>query len=139
MAMRELVLNNFKWKVTAVVLAAFVWFVVQAAIQRGANPTDHPLSEVQNTTYRDIPVLVLKSPDDPRIFALDPPVAKVTIRHKVGNLKNTVERSIKVFINLTDVEEDKDIAEALTYAPEGIDIVRVEPQVVGVKRVTDRK
>jgi hypothetical protein len=126
MSLRDLVLNNFRWKLTALLLAMLVWFVIKVAIYKGA--TSGP-----NQMLRHQPVMVLKAPDDPRSFRIDPPQVDVAVQ----GAKELGADDLQVFVNLTTWPEDLPSAlrPVLVRAADSAK-VHVQPLFVMVERVT---
>jgi hypothetical protein len=126
MSLRDLVLNNFRWKLTAFVLAMLVWFVIKFAIYKGATGG-------LNQILRHQPVMVLKAPDDPRSFRIDPPQVDVVVQ----GAKELGPDDLQVFVNLTTWPEDLNSAfkPVLVRAADSTK-VRVQPRFVMVERVT---
>jgi hypothetical protein len=125
MALRNFVLNNFRWKLTALLLAMLVWFVIKFAIYRGT-------AGGRNQVITQLPVMVLKSPDDSRVFRVQPPWVDVLVQAT----KDLRPEDLEVFVNLTAMP-DLDVA----YKPvrvRGGDTAKVEvrPPGVTVERVT---
>jgi hypothetical protein len=138
MAIREIVLNNFKWKVWALVLAILVWFIIQFAIGRGLSPDEQSLSsKFREEIFQRQIVLVLEDPNDTRTFELTPQTVNVTVRMPTGFLKKPVEKSIRVFVNLVDRPNvTEDVADVYAYAPPGIEVVKLEPRSVSLNRIS---
>lgn len=134
MTARDILLNNLRWKLAALVLAVFVWFIIQFG---GFAPPEHALSPaLQDHTFRRMPVLALVAPGDDRQFQMTPEIVDVTVKLRFGDLKRPIEKSIKVFVNLVDRPDfTEDIASVYAYAPPGIEIVKIDPPDVSVKRI----
>lgn len=131
MALRNFILNNFKWKVIALVLAILVWFVIQIG---GFKPQENPLSGFSSETFYRYPVLSLIKPEEARSFRLEPPTVNLRVRGNVNTL-NKVANRIKVFVNLMDMPDAGGVKEVLIHAPEGVDVLKVDPPFVSVERV----
>lgn len=130
MAARDVILNNFRWKVAALVLAIFVWFVIQFAIGKGLTP------QFEDVTFYQQPVVALEAPSDARTFEITPSTVDVTVRLRIGFLKKPVEKSIRVFVNLVDRPDiTEDVADVYAYAPQGIEVIKLEPRTVSLKRI----
>jgi hypothetical protein len=125
MSLRDLVLNNLRWKLTALLLAMLVWFVIKVAIHKGA--TGGP-----NQVLRHQPVMVLKAPDDPRSFRIDPPQVDVVVQ----GAKELGPDDLQVFVNLTKWPEDvPSLFKPVLVRAADSSKVRVQPLFVMVERV----
>jgi hypothetical protein len=126
MAVRDFVLNNYRWKLTALVLAMLVWFVIKLAIYRGT--TGGP-----ETVLRNRRVLVLKAPDDPRSYRVDPSEVNVFVQGS----KELGSEDPQVFVNLTSWPEELNsgFKQVLVRAVDATK-VRVQPLFVMVERTS---
>ncbi len=125
MAARDFVLHNFQWKLTAFVLALLVWFLIKFAIYK----------EETGGRAQPLPpqrVLVLKAPDDPRLFRVEPPQVNVIVR----GTKQLEPDDVQVYVDLKTWPEGVNSAfkQVLVRAADSTK-VRVEPAFVRVERV----
>lgn len=141
MALRDFILNNFKWKLAALIFAIFVWYGIQVILNKGIQPNQLPNVDYRNYTFLRQTVLVVTNPDDTRSFRVAPPKVDVVIRSTASALNKLTETDIKVFVNLIDVAEGlEESKEVLVYVPEGIIVydIRVDPAAVKVERVSQQ-
>jgi hypothetical protein len=138
MALRNFILNNFRWKLTALTLATVVWFIIQFAIAKGLKPRNHSLTDLDSDTFSSQPVMVLKEPGDPATYKVTPARAEVTLRFASGILNKFSSDDIKVFVLVSGMRETaKETKPVFIYAPDHSQIIetRVEPTVVTVERI----
>jgi hypothetical protein len=126
MALRDFVLNNLGWKLTAFVLALLVWLVIKLAIYKEVTGGHAQVLKHQ-------PVMVLKAPDDHRWFRIEPSHVDVVV---LGT-KELDPDELQVFVDLRTWPEGVNSAfkEVLVRAEDSTK-VRVEPLFVMVERVT---
>jgi hypothetical protein len=126
MAYRDFILNNLRWKVTALVLAMLVWFVIKVAIYKGATGGREQILRRQS-------VLVLTAPDDPRLFRLEPAIVDVFIQ----GTKELQPDDVQVFVNLSLWPEGVNSAlkQVLVRGTQATK-TRVDPLFVMVERVS---
>jgi hypothetical protein len=122
MPARDVVLDNFRWKLTALLLAMLVWFAIKTTISRGSHQI-----------LRHRPVQVLKAPDDPRTFRIQP--SEVTV--VVQSTRQIGGEDLEVFVNLTTMPMGLDVVykQVLVREAEAVVVTRVEPPVVTVERI----
>jgi hypothetical protein len=126
MALRDLVLYNFRWKLTALLLATLVWFVIKFAIYKESLGGRGQILTQQ-------PVMVLKTPDDNRIFRVLPPSVDLVVRSpqelKTGDLE--------VFVNLTALPDVQTaFKQVLVRGSDAARIVEVKPWGVTVEQLS---
>jgi hypothetical protein len=126
MSFRDLVLNNFRWKLTALVLAMLIWFVIKLAIYKGITGGQYQILHRQ-------PVMVLKAPDDSRIFRIDPPYADVVVQAS----KELSGDDVELYLNLTTMPDvNSALKQVLVRGAEGTKVIRVEPAFILAERAT---
>ena len=127
MRLRDSILNNFTWKLTALFLALCVWFGVKFA----KSSTDHLTRRIAS-----LPVHVITSPTERRIFQVKPERVAAVADGEPNAVKNLTEQDIELFVNLVSMPDVPEvIREVLWRAPDGIKL-RIEPAFVSVERVT---
>jgi hypothetical protein len=126
MAAPDFVLNNFRWKLTALLLAMLSWFAIKFAIYKGIAG--------RNQSLRHQTVLVLKAPDDHGSFRVQPPEVDVTVQAT----KQLRGEDLEVFVNVAGMPRDVDSAfkQVQVRGPEVSKVVGIQPApVVQVIRV----
>jgi hypothetical protein len=111
MPLRDLVLYNFRWKLTALMLAMLLWFSVKFTIYKGSHQI-----------LRGLPVLILKGADDPRTFRIEPAQVDVVLRAT----KELRKEDVEVYVNLSTLPMDMDTAFRQILV-RGAEDFRVEP------------
>jgi hypothetical protein len=128
MALPDFALNNFRWKLTALLLALIVWSGIKFAIYRG-------ITGGRNQMLRHQPVMVLQAPDDTRVFHLDPPFVDVVVQ----STKELTADDVEVFLNLTTMPDvNTAFKQVLVRAADStkLSLVRVDPPFVTVERTS---
>lgn len=140
MPFRELILNNFWWKVTALLLAVGAWYGLSPA---GRIPIDLPSTSAGISTRELIahPVTVSKRADDTREFRVSPSEVDITISSRnYETLKNLDGREIRATVNLTEYT-NQTMMPITIYVPEkekrGLDLVKLFPEKVRVEVVKE--
>ena len=102
--MRDVVLNNFWWKITALSLAVLAWFGFQP---RELRPYLWPESRTEHTRVMIAhPVTIAKPATDTREFKVTPADVEITIRGSEKTLKE---------LNSSEVRATVEISRALRY------------------------
>ena len=123
--MRDIVVNNFRWKLIALLLALLLWFVIKFAIYK-------EITGGRNQVLRSVPVMVLKAPDDPRLFRMDPPYVDVIVQAT----KELGSENLEVFLDLSRVPDVNSVLkQVLVRAADGTKVIRTEPAFILVERV----
>jgi hypothetical protein len=125
MALRDVFLKNLHWKLTALVLALIVWLGIKFAIYREATGG-------QDQVLRRQPVMVLKAPEDTRVFRVDPPHVVVVVQ----GTKELSSDDVQVFVDLTQMPEVNTALKQVIVRAADSTKVRAEPSYVTVERVT---
>jgi hypothetical protein len=125
MALRDLFLYNYRWKITALLLAIGVWSVIQFAIYRG-------VTGGRTQVLRSVSVMVVKAPDDSRTFRVDPPQVDVVFQATRVLTADDVE----AFVNLTTMPDVNSALKQVLVRAADVSRVRVEPPFVLVELAT---
>lgn len=126
MAARDLVLNNFRWKLTALLLAMLVWFVIKYSLYRG-------ITGARDQVVSKCPVVVLKTADDSRVFRVDPPQVDVIVQ----STRQLTRDDLEVFVILTTMPDVNTALKQVMVRASGsrkLTVVQVEPAYVTVER-----
>ncbi|MFO1496803.1 MAG: hypothetical protein U1G07_00145 [Verrucomicrobiota bacterium] len=123
MAAPDLLLNNFRWKLTALLLALLLWFVIKFAIYKeitGGRPQ----------VLRHLPVMLLKAPDDARTFRIEPLYVDVIVQ----STKELSGEDLEVFLDLTKIPDVASTFKPVQVrAAEATRIIRTDPTFVMVE------
>jgi hypothetical protein len=108
---------------TALLLAIVAWSVIKFAIYRG-------VTGGRTQTLRSVPVMVIKAPEDGRVFRIDPPHVDVIFQStKVLTLED-----VEAFVNLITMPDvDSALKQVLVRAADATR-VRAEPPFILVER-----
>jgi hypothetical protein len=127
MRSRPAILVNFRWKFAALVLAIFVWFVINLAIERGAVDSNRQI-------YRSLPVRALTQPGDDRAFQINPAMVDDILIST--SRRDLTTNDIQLFVDLTEpLEVDGATRPVLVHAPAGVEVIRIYPPRVLVERL----
>ncbi|MHC1768380.1 MAG: hypothetical protein AB9869_29585 [Verrucomicrobiia bacterium] len=124
MALRDYVLHNFRWKLIALLLAVLVWSVIKFALYQ-------EIMASRNQVLNDHPVMILRAPDDGRMFRIDPPTVDLVIQAP----KQLTGEDVEVYLDLTTLSDlNTALKQVLVRAADPIRVVRAEPAYVLVER-----
>ena len=138
MAVPDYILNNFRWKAGALILAVFIWFLIQFAIFKGYQPSETPLTDLRDRMFAEQPVLVLTAPGSTQVFKITPASVDVTIRAAGLALSRLANSEVRVFVDLANATNGPvGLKEVLVQHPEGIEgfKIKVKPAYVTVERI----
>lgn len=100
MALRELIRHNFWLKLFSFLLAVLVWFAVYV-VKEGNNLGRTFVTSPDTETFYDVPVHIMKQPDDERLFEISPPSIEVKLTGESAVLRELKRDDIKVYVDLT--------------------------------------
>ena len=138
MSLPDFILKNFRWKAGALILAVFVWFLIQLAISEGFRPSENLLADFQEETFLEQSVHVLTAPTDSHRFKVTPDRVLVTIRANASVLKRLTATDIRAFVDLVDSTNAVAGAGAVrVHTPEGVarSSIKVKPEAVTVEKL----
>ncbi len=101
MPLRETILKNFWWKITALVLATAVWFTFSTHPKFEVQSPESLFTKTKIREFVGIPVQILKSPDDPRTFRVTPQKVDVAVSAPETAIKQLTGDDLSAFIAIT--------------------------------------
>ena len=133
MACRDYIVENLRWKIAALVLAVFAWCAIELSIWK-----DQALGQARVVANQA--VAVLSASGDARTFRIDPPEVSVVLRSTAAGVRNLEHQRIFAFVNLAEAPEATELSRiVLVHAPEGVEVLRIEPRTVYVEQINPRK
>ena len=135
--MREIISNNFWWKLTALCLAVLVWFGFQPREMR-----PYLLPETFRTEHTRVmiahPVTITKPATDTREFKVTPSEVEITIKATEKTLKELKSSEVRATVEIIEFREGTNSMEIHVYVPpRGVDLVRVVPERVQVEVIKE--
>jgi YbbR domain-containing protein len=129
--LRRLFLEDFWWKLFALVLAILVWLIVTVASQKEAQTAPR--------IFANLPVAVLSAAEDVHNFKVSPSEVEVTVRADAKTLQNLQDEDIRAIVDLTGVAVATDLRKPIQVSvPAGVTCLRVVPSEVKVIFPPDR-
>ena len=132
--MRDIILNNFWWKVTALCLAVLAWFGFQP---REMRPYLLPDSFRSYFTRHMIshPVTISKPATDTREFKVTPSEVDITLTGDEKVLRNLAASEVRANVEIVEYKGDTNTLKIHVYVPPegGIRLERLTPDRVQVE------
>lgn len=134
MAKRDIVLNNFSWKLASLILATGVWLTFHSSNNKMALQMPDDLLSVAGTrTVSNVSVSALKLADDHREYQLTPGQVDIELGGEPSKLRRLILADLQVFVDLRDGAGGPVVVTVNT--PTGIRIERITPVHVNVELV----
>lgn len=140
MAIRDLIVNNFWWKVTALLLAVGAWF----GLTPGTVPFKLPQTGVPYATRELVahPITITKEAADTREFKVTPATVDITISGgDDDSLRALNAQEIRPTVDLRSFDTNMTTADIVVFIPEkeklGVKLVKLVPNTVQVELVKE--
>jgi YbbR domain-containing protein len=134
MAARDLVFNNFWWKLLSVLLAVLTWITIDATLRK-----DSELTPVITSSHRpfDVPVTLLTSPRNTNQFRISPALVSVDVSGNADDLKKLQPEQIQAFVDATAIQDEKEVSKEIQVrTPPDVRVEKVEPAKANLERIT---
>ena len=129
--MRELFLNDLRWKLFSLFLAVAIWGTVHRILNGSGSAT--AASADRNVTYYNQPVLVVSASADVHLYRVVPETVKVTVTCSDAAYAVLQANQIRVTADLTGFNAEKNLKCGVDVSvPAGITVISVDPQKVGI-------
>jgi YbbR domain-containing protein len=136
MTLRDLILNNFVWKLISLILAMLVWWHVNNLVETEKEQAQTPAASPETTGTFSLPVRVLGPARNPVGFAVVPGEVTVTLRGKADALEQVNATNVVVYVDATFARGAKSATlTVMVRPPAGISVQGVKPPEVYVERM----
>jgi hypothetical protein len=135
---RNLILDNFAWKLISVMLALLVWWRVNSLVETEASQPALPaaLPEKTQTVALSLPVWVLTPARLPRGFAVVPSEVTVTLHGKTGAWEGTDTTNALAYVEVNVPPTVKSAKlPVVVHPPAGFTVQAIHPPEVFVERL----
>jgi hypothetical protein len=119
MAKRDLILHNFWWKVTSMLLAIIVWFVVY-----DTSPGAAPMSPARFPKH---PLAIMRDSTDKRAIRITPTEVDVVVSTPIVARAVLTDADIQTFVDLSEVDPKTKTAPIRVYVPRGVRLEQILP------------
>jgi YbbR domain-containing protein len=137
--MRHLILNNFWWKVTALLLAILVWVNFQPRDKRW-NPFPETFGRFYTRYLVAHPVSISKAATDTREFKVTPSEVDITLSGEEKVLRQLKSSQVRATVDVADLKGKSNVVEITPpiFPPGGgIHVERITPDHVQVEVLKD--
>jgi hypothetical protein len=132
MALRDWFIKDLGWKLFSVVLAVAIWLTVNKILGESGSYAESAIGDKQ-TTYDDLPVLVVSESSDVRNYRVLPGMVSVTVSGPPNVMAILQANQIRAVADLTGIESDKEKHRHVDVStPAGVTLVSVKPFSVDV-------
>lgn len=129
--LRRVILQDFWWKLFALVLALLIWLIVTFASQTEAQTAPR--------VFGNLPIAILSAAEDVHNFRVVPAEVEVTVQADARTLQNLQNKDIRAMVDLTGVAVATDLRKPVLVAvPVGVTCLRLAPREVRVIFPPDR-
>ncbi|HWF19860.1 MAG TPA: CdaR family protein [Verrucomicrobiae bacterium] len=140
MALRDIVLHNFWWKLLSLLLAALTWLTIETALRREEMLRQTPVVGSYSRDFPAVPITLLTASTNANHFRIDPDVASVRISGPADQLQKLQERDIHVYIDLSDVGDEKQLRRNIqAQVPKDLKVEDLKPTYTSVERISNAK
>ena len=134
--MRDAILNNFLWKVTALLLAVLAWYGFQPKDSRFKFFPETPGTRAAYTRYfLAHPITISKPATDTREFRVTPPYVDITL---TSDEEIEIDGSdLRATVDVSNFEGETNMLEVVPFVPDkgGLKVERITPERVQVELV----
>jgi YbbR domain-containing protein len=136
MTLRDLILNNFVWKLISLILAMLVWWRVNNLVKTEEELALTPAANLEETETFSVPVRVLGPARNPGGFAVAPSEVTVTLRGKRDALGRVSAPNLVVYVDASFALSAKSAKlTVVVRPPAGVSVQEIKPPEVYVERM----
>jgi YbbR domain-containing protein len=139
MAVREIVIKDFGWKLLSLALAVAIWMMIDPLTGSPAKPAS-PLPSMGMRTFTNLPILVVSGAADVREVRIDPDAVNVTVSGRPELLSAMTGQEMRVIVDLTGIEAARGLRKRVDVTmPPAVALISAEPPQVNVTVVPKRE
>ncbi len=136
MTLRDLILNNFVWKLISLILAMLVWWRVNTLVKTEEEQALTPAANLDETQTFNLPVRVLGPARNLGGFAVAPSEVTVTLRGERDALRRVNATNLVVYVDATFALNAKSATlTVMVRPPAGVGVQEIKPPEVRVERL----
>lgn len=135
--MRDFIQKNFWLKVFSLVLAALIWFVLQANLQTGVKYPENPFRPTKVREF-NCPVTLLMSPTDRTLYKIEPPEVVVKVQGEGNVLAELDPEDVQAYVNISIVKNPQGGFKVETILPREVSLRSILPPHVFVSSRTNQ-
>jgi hypothetical protein len=137
MSLQNLILRNFWLKFFSFALATVIWLSIHYGIQDESPMSQLSINHLLAQEYIRVPVTVVTSPGDPRVFRITPNEVVVIAVGEETALRRAANKKITVSLDLTDFHSTEATpVELHSQAPSDVTVEEISPSTVTVEQVS---
>jgi hypothetical protein len=134
--MRNLILNNFWWKLLSLILGTLVWLVVNGSLEK-SEYAQTPVVTVSTRSFPTVPITLMTSVNNTNQFRLNPDFVSVEVSGKPEELEKLLTEQITAFVDVTKTPDEKEVRRDIeVQVPRGFKIESFKPAVTVIERAT---
>jgi hypothetical protein len=138
MTLQSLILRNFWLKFFSVALATVIWLSIHYGIENEAPVNQLTINHELAQEYIRVPVSVITSPGDQRVFRITPNAVVVVAMGEESALRRTANKDIKVSVDLTSFHSKQaSLLDLQSQAPADVTVEEISPSTVTVEQVSE--
>jgi hypothetical protein len=140
MASRNIILDNFWWKLLSLLVAALAWVLIETEVQKSEQQAK-AMEEVETDSRRpfdNIPITLLTSPANTNRFKVTPEIVSVYVGSKDNKALDDLQaRRVEAFVDVTDAEDEKQFRKPIQIqVPADFVVLAIAPTNAIVERIT---
>jgi len=133
----DIIQHNFWLKFFSVALATVIWLAIHYGTRNELSISQLNINNLLVQEYVRVPVSIVAATGDTRIFKTTPSDAVVIAVGEKMALRKAAQKSIRVFVDLTNFRARQSPAEELhVEVPPDINVLEISPATVAVEQVT---
>lgn len=136
MTLRDLIVNNFGWKLISLVLATLIWWRIDNLDKRGEDPTQTSAFSPAETQTFSLPVRVLGPARNLGGFTVVPSEVTVTLRGTRDVLERVKATNVVVYVDAAFPPDARSATlTVVVRPPAGVSVQEIRPVGVYVERM----
>jgi hypothetical protein len=135
MAARNLILNNFWWKLLSLILAALTWLTIQTILRKDRmESAQSPVVTTHARNFNHVPITLMTPASNTNLFRINPLTVSVEVTGNVDDLSQLLEKDITAYVD-TSTFDGRLPLDVHVQVPPQFKVANVKPRWAGVDRL----
>jgi hypothetical protein len=137
MILPTFIVRNFWLKFFSVALATVIWLGIHYGIRSEFSISQLNINNLLAQEYVRVPVTIIKSPGDNRVFRITPTDVVVIAVGEKNSLRNAAQKNIRAYVNLANFHFRQSPAEEVhADVPPDINVLDISPSTAAVEQIS---
>jgi YbbR domain-containing protein len=108
MALRDIIVHNFWWKMLSLLVAGMAWLTIQFTVFQKVKPVPQsPVVKTLTYNFTAVPVTLLAAPSNTSRFKVSPETVSVSVSGAENVMQKLKPEEVKAYVDVSDAGDER--------------------------------